>query len=143
MPAPRRKRLNRAKRMNVAKEWLATYSGSNPIRGYREWFGVSEVCAITELRMIGVDIPESRLETASRNEQARAARRAKRKRERAGVDEWADADETFAFMVGFTPGGAPYGLEQGVADAAWEHALNWARMMEETAGWEDDDDLPF
>jgi hypothetical protein len=124
--------------MNVVREWVATYSGSNPIRGYRAWFGVSEVCAITELRMIGVAIPESRLEMAQRNEQARAARRARRRQTGPEPDEWADG---FASGPGYSSGAAPYGIEQDVADAAWEQALDWSRMMEETGAI--DDDLPF
>jgi hypothetical protein len=137
MPAPRRKRLNRGRRLNVAKEWVAAYSGSNLIRGYRTWFGVSEVCAIVELRMIGIEIPESRLDLAKRNEQARAARRAQRKHGRARLDE---EDDAFAFVAGYTPAGAPYGIEQDVADAAWEQSLAWSRVVNEM---DEDDDLPF
>jgi hypothetical protein len=36
LPAPRPKRLNRGKRLNVAKEWVATCSGSSLIRGRSE-----------------------------------------------------------------------------------------------------------
>jgi hypothetical protein len=134
MPAPRRKRLNRGKRLNVAKQWIAAYSGSNLIRGYRTWFGVSEVCAIVELRMMGIEIPESRLDQAKRNEQARAARR------RQGRAEPDGCDDGFVFVAGYTPGGAPYGIEQDDADAAWEQALAWRRVMDEM---DEDDDLPF
>lgn len=137
MPAPRRKRLNRVNRLNVAKQWMAAYAGSNLVRGYRTWFGVSEVCAIVELRMLGVDIPESRLRQARHNEQARAARRAQRKQERA--DRYG-CDGEFAFIAGYTPGGAPYGIEQEEADAVWEQTLGWSRVMNEM---DDDGDLPF
>jgi hypothetical protein len=140
MAAPRRKNLSRGKRLNVAKAWVAAYSGGNLVRGYTKWFGVSEVCAIVELRMLGVEIPESRLEQATRNEKARAARRAERKQKRAEMDGWVDADETFAFVAGYTPGGAPYGVEQDVADAAWDPHLAWRRVQDEMY---EDDDLPF
>ena len=137
MPAPRRKRLNRGKRLNVAKQWIETYSGPDLVRGYRTWFGVSEVCAIVELRMLGVEIDEFRLEQATRSEQARAARRQERKHGRVETD---DRDDGIAFVAGYTPGGAPYGIEQDEADAAWEQALAWGRMMN---GMDEDDDLPF
>jgi hypothetical protein len=110
MPAPRRKRLNRAKRMNVAKEWVAARAGSNLIRGYRTWFGVSEVCAITELRMVGVDIPDARLEQARRNEQARAAHRARQREKYAPKPRIRESNDEFAFIAGYTEGGAPYGI---------------------------------
>lgn len=136
MPASRRKRLNRGKRLNAAKEWIATYSGGNLVRGYRAWFGVSEVCAIVELRMLGIEIPESRLEQARRSEQARAARRQQRKQGRAQTD---GRDDGLAFVAGYTSGGAPYGIEQEEPDAAWERAL-WSRMMD---AMDEDGDLPF
>jgi hypothetical protein len=136
MAAPGRKRLNRARRLNVAKEWVAAYPGGNLIRGYTKWFGVSEVCAVVELRMLGVEIPESRLEQAKRSEKARAARRAERKQD-PGRD---DADETFAFVAGYTPGGAPYGVEQDVADAAWDPHRAWHRVLDDMV---EDEELPF
>jgi len=70
---------------------------------------VTEVCAILELRMLGVDIPDARLEQAHRNEQDRAALRARRKQKNAGR-EFGRSDETFAFIVDYTEGGAPYGI---------------------------------
>jgi len=64
------KSLSREKRLKSAKRWLASYRGKNVVRGYRKWFGVSDVCAVLELRMLGVDIPDARLEQARRHERA-------------------------------------------------------------------------
>jgi hypothetical protein len=144
MPAPGQKKVKRDKRLNRAKKWITTYSGGNLIRGYTRWFGVSEVCAIVELRMLGVDIADARLEQAKRNELARAAGRASRKQARAATEGWVDADETFAFIAGYTEGGAPYGIEWDEADE-----VLLSRRMSEKAGTpatpriEEDDDLPF
>lgn len=110
------------------------YPGSDLVRGYGTWFGVSEVCAIVELRMLGVAIPESRLEQARRNEQARAARRTERKHRRERPQA---GDGGPAFVAGYTPGGAPYGVEREEADAAGERAPAWRRARDE------DEDLPF
>lgn len=105
-----RKTLPRARRLQRAKQWLASYRGKNLVRGYRKWFGVSEVCAIMELRMLGVDVPDPRLEQARRDEQARATHRARQKEKRAGTRAAVQWDDEFAFIAGYTEGGAPYGI---------------------------------
>ncbi|HEX6039216.1 hypothetical protein [Longimicrobium sp.] len=137
MHAPRRKRLNRGKRLNIAAQWISAYSGSNLIRGYCTWFGVSEVCAIVELRMLGIEIAESRLDQARRNEQARAARRKQRRQERADPD---GCEDGLWFVAGYTPAGAPYGIDQDDADAAWEQESALSRALKTMY---QDDDLPF
>jgi hypothetical protein len=152
------KTLSRAKRLNSAKRLLASYRGHNLVRGYKKRYGVSDVCAILELRMLGVEIPDARLDQARRDEQDRAALHARQKQRKVSRDDSGGSDETFAFIAGYTEGGAPYGItwdemdESGVvytpgrasdeADAAWEQGLAWRRMMDETAGIEDED-LPF
>lgn len=102
--------MSRADRLQSAKRWIAGYRGKNVIRGYRKWFGVSDVCAVVELRMLGIEIPDARLEQARRDEQARAAHRARQKEKHTrahGTGEWTGA---FAFIAGYTEGGAPYGV---------------------------------
>jgi hypothetical protein len=80
------------------------------VRGYRKWFGVSEVCAVLELRMLGLDLPDARLEQARRDEQARARRRAPLREKHAHPRDAGEWDEEFAFIAGYTEGGAPYGI---------------------------------
>ncbi len=58
---PRRLLMNRAARLESAKHWLPTYEGRDVVKGYRKWYGVSTVCAIIELRQLGVKIDEQRL----------------------------------------------------------------------------------
>jgi hypothetical protein len=136
---------SRAKRLQRAKRWLASYRGKNLVRGYKKRFGVSDVCAIVELRMLGVDIPDARLEQAQRDEQARAAHRARQKEKcsrATGPSEW---DDEFAFIAGYTEGGAPYGI--GWDDAAADEVREWHRLAD-AAGipprtFDDEDDLPF
>lgn len=90
--------------------WVPTHSGRNLVRRYGERYGVTKVCAILELRMLGVEIPDARLEQARRYEQDRAVRRARRRRPDARPDTSGDSNETFAFIAGYTEGGAPYGI---------------------------------
>ena len=56
---PRRKRLSRQGRLNSAVEWVEKYNGKNIIAGYAKWFGVDKICAIKELKSIGVVFPEN------------------------------------------------------------------------------------
>jgi hypothetical protein len=138
MPAPRRKGLSRGNRLTLAKPWVPTYSGRSLIRGYATWFGVSEVCAIVELRMLGVDVPDALLQQARRSEQARAAMRAGRKQPQASEDGWPDSGEEFAFIAGYTPGGIPYGIAREDANTGRGPARAPGGEMDDT-----DDDLPF
>lgn len=140
-----RKTLSRARRLQQAKRWIAEYRGKNLVRGYRNWFGVSGVCAIVELRMLGVDIPDARLEQARRNEQARAAHRARQKEKYTASTR--ECDDEFAFIAGYTEGGAPFGIRWDDADDASVHER--ARrdaidvVWQATRLMDDDDDLPF
>jgi hypothetical protein len=103
------KRLSRAARLKSAKRWLAGCCCKNLVRGYKKRFGVNDVCAVLELRMLGVDIPDSRLEQARRDEQARATHRA-RQREKYAPRPSIRSDHEFAVIVGYTEGGAAYGI---------------------------------
>ena len=140
------KQLSRAARLRSAKRWIARYRGKNLVRGYRKWFGVTEVCAVVELRMLGVDISDARLEQARRDEQSRATHRARQKERPKSATAFPDWDGEFAFIAGYTEGGAPYGMEHDDADA--DEVLMWRRTAQNagipaTPRSDDDDDLPF
>lgn len=102
--------MSRAARLQAARRWIAEYRGKNLVRGYRKWFGVSDVCAVLELRMLGADIPDARLEQARRDEQSRATQRARRKEKYAAPPYPRDWEDEFALIAGYTEGGAPYGI---------------------------------
>jgi hypothetical protein len=53
---PRRKRMRRPARLMSAATWLPSYTGKNIVRGYARWYGVDLLCAIVELRMLGVAV---------------------------------------------------------------------------------------
>ena len=104
------KTSSRARRLKSAKRWLARYRGKNLVRGYKKRFGVDDVCAVLELRMLGVDIPDARLEQARQDEQGRATGNARRKQKHARRADFGESDKMFAFIAGYTEGGAPYGI---------------------------------
>ena len=56
---PRRKTLTKKGRLASAKDWITKYDGQNLISGYAKWFGVDKICAINELKTLGVIIPEN------------------------------------------------------------------------------------
>ena len=67
--------------------------------------------------MLGVDIPDARLEQARRDEQSRATKRARKKQKYAAPPPLRDWDDEFAFIAGYTEGGAPYGITRGEVEA--------------------------
>jgi len=120
MAPPRRKRMRRGARLQAAKRWIAEYRGRNLVRGYKKWFGVSDVCDVLELRMLGIDIPDARLEEARRDEQARATRSARRKERCEARPFMENRGGELAFIAGCTEGGAPFGV-------------TWAELEDEEA----------
>lgn len=118
---PRRKRLSRKGRLQSAKAtgWVQSYRGKNLIRGYCKWFAVDPVCAIIELRQLGVRIDAEReahyRELADRKADAR---RARRQVDQMQTEDLWDSDETFAYIAGYTPAGFPYGVTWEEYDAS-------------------------
>ena len=113
---PRRKRMTRQNRLQHAKDtgWLERYRGKNIVKGYCKWFGVDQICALTELRILGTEISEEKEAEIRKAVEGRA--RARRHQKEAAAqkkldDLYVDSDETFAFIAGYTSGGAPYGTK--------------------------------
>jgi len=125
---PRRKRLKRAQRLESAKAWLATYAGQKIARDYRRRYGVDWQTAFTELEMLGIPIDpdyKTRVLHSIAGELA-ARRRKKAEREtQLRAELGFDQNEYFAYIVGYTSGGAPYGL-------TWDE---WAAIEAEEPGW--------
>jgi hypothetical protein len=48
--------MRRTARLQAAVKWRSGYGGKNIVHGYARWFGVDLVCAVVELRMLGVAI---------------------------------------------------------------------------------------
>jgi len=109
---PRRKRMSRKDRLQSGIFWLEKYNGKNVIRGFSNWYGVSNICAILELRLLGVEISDERLNQAKLVEENKArskAEKKKKKEEKLKEILWEDSDDNFYYIAGYTSGGAPYG----------------------------------
>jgi hypothetical protein len=96
-----------------AKSWIKTYSGNNIVKGYSKKYSVDKLCAVKELRMIGVDIPEEYEKQLINSMEALRQQRLSFKKKRG--DKLSnqcvfDSDENFAMILGYTSGGFPYGV---------------------------------
>jgi len=128
---PRRKRFKREQRLESAKSWLPTYEGKNSFRGYRKRYGVDWPTALRELEMLRVEVDPAYREQVLRTVQEQAEARKRKHLEKAaelGSMLGIEQDEYFAFIVGYTPGGAPYGV-------TWEE---WEALDPES----DEDEAP-
>jgi len=109
----KRKQYKREQRLQSAKGWLKTYAGNNIVKGYRQQFGVDWNTAFAELEMLGVQIdPEYKKRVQEFLENEIEARQRKHEEKLTEADELMNEfqDDNFAFIIGYTSGGAPYGI---------------------------------
>lgn len=71
--------MTRQGRLESAKatRWVEKYEGKNLIKGCAKWFAVDLLCAVAELRMLGVEISREREMQLRGTVEARAADRGK------------------------------------------------------------------
>jgi hypothetical protein len=113
---PKRKKMCRKSRLIVAKKWLVSCDAKTVVKAYRKWFGVDFPCAFTELEMLGVKIDPLYKEQVLKGVEGHNLSKKRKKQEK--ENDWLeDSDEYFACIVGYTSGGAPYGVE-------WEETLS-------------------
>lgn len=111
--------MKRPQRLESAKSWLETYDGNKVVKAYRKRYGVDFETALTELALLGVPIDPDYRERVLQSAAAQAAAKRRKKAERKAEQEkllGIESDEHFAFIVGYTSGGTPYGLTW----AEWE-----------------------
>lgn len=74
--------MRRQARLATAPTWLTSYGGKDVVRGYSRWYAVDRLCAIKELRMLGVQVSEEYevrvRESIASIAKTRAAQRARR-----------------------------------------------------------------
>ncbi len=109
---PTRYTMSRDRRLQSAKSWIINFEGQNLVRGYAKRYRTDLLCAISELRMLGVEIkPEYdqgvRQTIAQRIEQNKKKKQTKEIKFD-GLSDHQDSD--FAFIAGYTSGGAPHGI---------------------------------
>ena len=148
-PSPRTRRMDHAGRLQSARSWLATQRGrpaERIARSYRKRYGVDWPCAFEELATLGIKFdPAWRAQLARTlvgGRRARARRKAQQHRGTrcAGRPE---SDKTFAFIAGYTEGGAAYGItrEEWTRMDRREKATPPAKVDRKVQP--DDDQVPF
>ena len=113
MPHTMKMTPNRNRRLKSAEKWVKTHSGKRIVQGYAKRYGVDKLCAVKELRLIGIEISEEyenqlrqSIEVLKRQRQLR---KDKEGQELNSTSEF-DSDENFAFIAGYTNGGFPFGI---------------------------------
>lgn len=108
-----KKTLHRDQRLKSGAEWVKTFSGKHNVQGYSKRYGVDKLCAVKELRMIGIEISEEYenqlIHSIEIIKRQRQLRKDKNEQELNSISEF-DSDENFAFIAGYTSGGFPYGI---------------------------------
>ena len=135
---PRRKRFKGTQRLQSAKVWLATHDGHNLAQAYRRRYGVDWQTAFTELEMLDVAIDPDYKKRVLQSVAGDLAARKRKKAEREAVQAELgfDQDDYFGYIVGYTSGGAPYGLTWDEWDAIErETEIDW-QLDEDQAGEE-------
>jgi len=120
----KKKSMKRPSRLQSAKHWIPTYEGKNIVRGYRKHYGVSLLCAATELKMLEIEVSDKYIEDLKRNEENKR----NSKKEQRIFDKYPDSDDNFYYIAGYTSGGAPFGV-------------TWEDMGMNPFELEDEDDL--
>ena len=108
-----RKTLKREYRLRSAKDWIKTYSGNNVVKEYSKKYSVDKLCAVKELRMIGIKISEEyenqlRISLESLKQQRLSLK--KKQEDELNALCGFESDENFAMILGYTSGGFPYGV---------------------------------
>lgn len=103
-------------RLQKGRQWLTTYNGTpkHMNKHYREKFHVDALTAARDLQELGVNYTQEQLDQIKRSEEQRLRQRRleKEAREQKRLEElYSDCDDCFAFIAGYTSGGAPYGVQ--------------------------------
>lgn len=79
---PQRKRTNRNRRLAKAPAFLETFDGKSIVRGYANWFQVDRICALKELKLLGVSFSANEVQMTRAGEAQRLAELKRRKASR-------------------------------------------------------------
>jgi hypothetical protein len=114
MTQPKAHKYNRSQRLLCARNWMQKYSGKRIYHGYAKYFGVSKLCAVSELEILGVIFPPDLKDSLIRAENNKCKQREKAKNKQ--ENQRIDIEDNFAYIMGYTSGGIPYGLNWDEAE---------------------------
>jgi hypothetical protein len=113
MRAINKKTMVRKSRLQSAKIWIETYNGKNFVKGYSNKYKVDKLCALKELRLLGVELSETHDVQINKSLEDLMNKRqlAKLKKEEDLNSGFKlDSDDEFAFIIGYTSGRSSYGI---------------------------------
>src|SRR5690554_6025388 len=101
-----KKTPSRELRVRTAKTWIKSYTGNNIVKGYSKKYNVDMLCAVKELRMIGVDITEEYENKLKQSLETLRKERLSSKLERDNEERARgfDSDGDFSMILGYTSG---------------------------------------
>ena len=105
----RRKSFNQKQRLAAARPWLQAYTGNNVAQAYRKYFGVDWETTIQELEMLGTQFPADFKEMVLKKIDNMVAVQKQKLADKLALEK-PDQDENFAYITGYTSGGAAYGI---------------------------------
>ncbi|MDO4336744.1 MAG: hypothetical protein Q4C91_01490 [Eubacteriales bacterium] len=102
-------------RLQKTRQWILTYNGTpkHMAKHYRKRFHVDIITALRDLQEIGVEFTQEYLDAVKRSEEERIRQKRLAKEKKAQEEQdllYEDSDDVFAFIAGYTSGGAPYGI---------------------------------
>ena len=105
----------RTDRLASARVWIEKYEGKNIVRGYSKKYQVDLLCSVVELELMGYEVDPT---YKKQLEQSKAELQRQRELKKMKNEEQLnmDSDDTFYFIAGYTPGGAPYGVTWDESD---------------------------
>ncbi|WP_114745588.1 hypothetical protein [Falsibacillus pallidus] len=123
--------------MEIARPWIKELDGENTVIAYSKKFGLNLKNSMKDLRSIGYKISsQEKVEVDKilddKRQRKLSKKRKKEEQEERRLAELYDFDETFAFIAGYTEGGAPFGVTYEEMDE-----------MDEEMDEIEDNDLPF
>jgi len=103
--------VKREVRLRKAKQWLTIYNGTPKkiASHYRKRFHVDILTALQDLQAIGVEFTQEYLDAVKKSEEGRIHQLHLQKEAKQlwDLDFYDDPDNDFAFIAGYTSGGAP------------------------------------
>lgn len=139
-------------RLQKAAKWVENYKGQHVVRSYRKQFHVDILTAISDLQEVGIKFSEEYISSVKKSEEKRIQLRKLKKEQKKLQDLYPNSNDVFAYIAGYTSGGAPFGTtweELGLEPYASEKELEeayekqWEAGMNSSFSEEEYEDLPF
>lgn len=102
--------MKREQRLQSGKHWLSTLEPGlkyiSIVKRYKKKYKVDIICAIIELKKLGVQIPDEYLINIKKQKEVERIN----KKDKQEIFEYEDNDDIFFYIAGYTSGGMPYGI---------------------------------